>query len=57
MCKIIEDVRSEATIEAYKAVAVNLLKTGKMTVKEIAEASELTIEDVETLKKNLDAES
>ena len=57
MCKIIEDMRNEATIEAYKVVAINLLKAGKMTVQEIAEASRLTIEDVESLKKNLDAES
>ena len=59
MCKIMEDMRNEATveatIEAYKVVAINLLKADKMSVREIAAVSNLSVEDVEALKKNLDA--
>lgn len=60
VCKIMEDMRNEATVEAtveaYKAVAINLLKAGKLSVQEIAEVSNLSVEDVETLKKNLDSD-
>lgn len=37
--------------EAKKEVAVNLLKTGKLTVKEIMECSELDVAEVEQLAK------
>lgn len=38
--------------EAKKEVAVSLLKTGKLTVEEIAECSELNIAEVEQLAKH-----
>ena len=60
MCKIVEDLREEARVEgreeAYNALAIKLLKSGKHSVPEIAELTSLTVEEVENLKKNLDSD-
>ncbi len=54
MCKIMEDMRNEAAREAAqnkaKRTAVYLIKLGKMTVEEIAEATELSIDIVKELE-------
>lgn len=44
---------SQGTDQAKRKTAVNLLKMGKLTVKEIAECSELTVEEVEQLEADL----
>ena len=54
MCKIMEDMRNEAAREAAqnkaKRTAVHLIKLGKMTLEEIAEATELSIDIVKELE-------
>ena len=54
MCKMLEDMRNEAaqTAEQNKAkrTALRLIRMGKMTLAEIAEATELPIELVRELK-------
>ncbi len=58
MCKIMEDMRNEAAREAAqkaeqdkaKKTAVRLIKLGKMTLEEIAEATELTLDMVKELE-------
>ncbi len=48
MCKIMEDMRNEAAKEAEqnkaKRTAIHLIKLGKMTLEEIAEATELSLD-------------
>jgi hypothetical protein len=39
MCKIMEDMRNEAAQNKAKRTTVHLIKLGKMTLEEIAEAS------------------
>ena len=51
MCKIMEDMRNEAAREATKKTAVHLIKIGKMSLEEIAEATELSIDVVKELEK------
>ena len=54
MCKILEDMRNEAAQEAEqnraKKTAVHLIKLGKMTLEEIAEATELSLDVVKELE-------
>lgn len=42
-------LKNEAEREAKKKMAVNMLKTGKLTIEEIAECSELSVMEVESL--------
>ena len=53
MCKVMEDMRNEAALEARlderKDVAYRLLKMGGMTLDKIAEISKLSIEEVRML--------
>ena len=48
MCKMLEDMRNEAAQKAEqdkaKKTAVRLIKLGKMTLEEIAEATELSLD-------------
>ena len=39
MCKIMDDIRNEAAQNKAKRRAVHLIKLGKMTLQEIAEAT------------------
>ena len=54
MCKILEDMRNEAAIEAAqnqaKKTAVHLIKLGKITLEEIAEATGLSLDVVKELE-------
>ena len=50
MCKILEDMRNEAAEKANKKTAVHLIKLGKMTLEEIAEATELSLDEVKELE-------
>ena len=50
MCKIMEDMRKEAARDKAKKMVVYLIKSGKMTLAEIAEATELSIDTIKELK-------
>ncbi len=58
MCKMLEDMRNEAAREAAqqaeqnkaKKTAVHLIKLGKMSLEEIAEATELSLDIVKELE-------
>ncbi len=50
MCKIMEDMRNEAEQKANKKTAAHLIKLGKMTLEEIAEATELSLDVVKELE-------
>lgn len=53
MCKAMEDMRNEAAsaadLAARKKMAVKLLNNGRMTLEEIAEAAELSVDEVREL--------
>ena len=51
MCKIMEDMRNKAEQDKAKKTAVRLIKLGKMTLEEIAEATELSLDIVKELEK------
>ncbi len=51
MCKIMEDMRNEAELNKAKRTAIHLIKIGKMTLEEIAEATELPLAIVKELEK------
>ena len=50
MCEIMEDMRNEAEQNKAKKTAVHLIKLGKMTLEEIAEATELSLDVVKELE-------
>ena len=50
MSKILEDMRNEAAQDKAKKTAVRLIKLGKMTLEEIAEATELPLDLVKELE-------
>ena len=49
MCKAVEDMIREEK----KSMAVRMLEVGKMTIDEIAKCSDLSVEEVKELAKNL----
>ena len=56
MCKSMEEMRNEASRSKVIQIARRMLDSGKLTYEEIAEFSDLTIEEVKTLdemKNNL----
>lgn len=50
MCKILEETRNEAEMNKAKRIAAHLIKIGKMTLEEIAEATELSLDIVKELE-------
>lgn len=50
MCKILEEMRNEAEMNKAKRTAAHLIKIGKMTLEEIAEATELSLDIVKELE-------
>ena len=50
MCKIMEDMRNEAVQNKAKKTAIHLIKLGKMSLEEIAEATELSLDTVKELE-------
>ena len=54
MCKIMEDIRNEAAQNKAKRTAVHLIKIRvKMTLEEIAEATELSLDIVKELESRM----
>lgn len=49
MCKSMEEMRNEASRAKAVQIARRMLDSGKLTYEEIAEFSDLTIEEVKTL--------
>ena len=50
MCKAIEEMRNETTRKTSLETAKSLLLIGKLTCKEIAQATKLTVEEVKELE-------
>ncbi|MCM1061430.1 MAG: PD-(D/E)XK nuclease family transposase [Eubacterium sp.] len=55
MCKIMEDIRNEGAKERSKQNALNMLADGKLSVKDIAKYSGLTVAEVKALAKEKSA--
>ena len=49
MCKAIEEMRNETARKSSLEIAKSLLLIGKLTCKEIAQATKLTVEEVKEL--------
>ena len=50
MCKAMEDMRNQAALERVKAVVYRMLAAGKYSLEEIADMTELSIDEVKKLK-------
>ena len=46
MCKAMEDMRNEAALEKAKKTAINMLFLGKLSYEEIAQCTELPLDEV-----------
>ena len=55
MCQMMEDMRNEAALEKTRAIARNLIEIGKLSVEEIADATGLSVDEVELLSQNKSA--
>ena len=55
MCKVMEDMRKEAARKNSIETAKSLLLLGKLTYAEIAQATKLTVDEVEELDKKKSA--
>lgn len=55
MCKMMEDMRNEATREAAIKTASKLLRFEKLSCEKVAEYTNLPLEEVEKLAKELGA--
>ena len=53
MCKIIEDMCNEVELKKAQNVAIRMLKKGKLTNEDIAEYTELTLEQISALTASL----
>jgi len=51
MCKVMEDMRNQAALERAKSVAYRILATGKFSLEEIADMTELSLDEVKKLQK------
>ena len=49
MCKVMEDMRNEASKEKAIQIAKRMLDSGKLTYEESAEFADLTVEEVKAL--------
>lgn len=50
MCKIMEDMRNETALRNAKEIAIRMIKAGKMSLQDIAEYTELSLETVKELE-------
>ena len=55
MCRVMEDMRNETARETCLETARSLLTIGKLTYEEIAQATKLTVDEVEELDKKKSA--
>ena len=53
MCRVMDELRKEVVQERNYEMAETLLKMGKLTKEEIAQAAEITVKEVEELEKEL----
>ena len=50
MCRAMEDMRNQAAMERVKAVAYRMLTAGKYSLEEIADMTELSLDEIKKLK-------
>ena len=49
MCKIMEDMRNEAELNKAKRMAIRMIKAGKMSLEDIADYTELSLDIIKEL--------
>lgn len=50
MCKIMEDMRNEAELNKAKKMAIRMIKAGKMSLEDIADYTELSLDTIKELE-------
>ncbi len=55
MCQIMEDIREEGREEGKRENALNMLKAGKLSIKEIVLYSGLSVEEIQKLQTEISA--
>ena len=55
MCKAMEEMCNQAALEKAKTVVLRMLAAGKYTLEEIAEMTEIPLDDVKKLQAGEDA--
>ena len=50
MCRAMEDMRNQTVLESMKAVAYRMLAAGKYSLEEIADMTELSLDEIKKLK-------
>ena len=50
MCRAMEDMRNQAALERVKAVVYRMLAAGKYSLEEIADLTELSLDEVKRIK-------
>ncbi|MCM1162073.1 MAG: hypothetical protein NC412_12730 [Roseburia sp.] len=53
MCKIMEDMRNETALRNAKEIATRMIKAGKMSLQDIADYTELSLETVKELESQI----
>ncbi len=51
MCKIMEDMRNEAELNKAKKMAIRMIKAGKMSLEDIADYTELSLDTIKELAR------
>jgi hypothetical protein len=51
MCKIIEDIMNEAELNKAKNAAIRMIKSGKISLEDIDDYTELSIDTIKELTK------
>ena len=55
MCKVMEDMRSQAALERVRAVVYRMLAAGKYSLEEIADMTELSLDEVKKIQSGQSA--
>ena len=50
MCKVMEDMRTQAALERAKTVVYRMLAAGKYSLEEIADMTEVSLDEVKKMK-------
>lgn len=51
MCEMMEDMRNEAELNKAKKMAIRMIQANKMSLEDIADYTELSLDTIKELKK------
>lgn len=50
MCKVMEDMRTQASLERAKMIVCRMLAAGKYSLEEIADITEISLDEIKKLQ-------